>query len=280
MKTSHLTFIIAVALCSATTNAQIIDQQYVEKVTGAVSTDLPGQMGQSFTPTLSAMDFFRLNIKDGAVNGDGATIQIRIHSGSGFEGPVLGSTSLSLPDLWGYPSYEYGGKVAEFKFSSPITLTPGEIYTAEFLKISGDQFFIYATYYGGSGGAPTTYTRGEAFLPGIQPTLPWDFYFQEGVYVTSVESEDELYPDFRLFQNYPNPFNPITKIRYLLPRSSFITLKVYDVLGKEVSTLVNQHKNAGEYEVEFNAPHLPGGVYFYKLSSGKYTKTKKLLFLK
>ena len=87
-------------------------------------------------------------------------------------------------------------------------------------------------------------------------------------------------PDFKLEQNYPNPFNPVTKIRYSIPKSNLVTLKVYDVLGKEVSTLVDQYLLAGEYEVKFDASNLPSGVYIYKLSSGNYIKAKKLILLK
>ncbi len=85
---------------------------------------------------------------------------------------------------------------------------------------------------------------------------------------------------FKLGQNYPNPFNPYTKISYALPKQGLVTLKVYDVLGKEVATLVNEIKNAGEYTVDFNASSLSSGVYFYKLESGAYSDIKKLTLLK
>ena len=85
---------------------------------------------------------------------------------------------------------------------------------------------------------------------------------------------------FKLGQNYPNPFNPVTKISYALPKQGFVTLKVYDILGKEVATLVNEVKNAGEYSVEFNAGNLSSGVYFYKFESGGFSDIKKLMLLK
>jgi hypothetical protein len=86
--------------------------------------------------------------------------------------------------------------------------------------------------------------------------------------------------EFRLEQNYPNPFNPSTLIGYQLPASIFVTLKVFDALGKEVDTLVNKYQNAGNYSVQFNASNLPNGLYFYRLDTGIYHKTKKLLMLK
>jgi polyhydroxybutyrate depolymerase len=86
--------------------------------------------------------------------------------------------------------------------------------------------------------------------------------------------------DFSLFQNYPNPFNPSTKISWQLPIRSLVTLKVYDVLGNEVSTLVNEEKPAGSYEVEFNASNLASGIYFYQLRTGEFILTKKMVLIR
>ena len=89
-----------------------------------------------------------------------------------------------------------------------------------------------------------------------------------------------------LYQNYPNPFNPITKIKYSIPssvethRNASVQLKVYDVLGREIATLVNEEKNVGTYEVTWNAANLPSGVYFYQIKINNFTATKKLLLLK
>jgi photosystem II stability/assembly factor-like uncharacterized protein len=86
--------------------------------------------------------------------------------------------------------------------------------------------------------------------------------------------------EFALQQNYPNPFNPTTIINYHLPMDDMVTLKVYDVLGREVKTLVSEHQIAGNYSVTFSACNLPSGVYFYSLQAGTYHNTKKLLLLK
>ena len=100
--------------------------------------------------------------------------------------------------------------------------------------------------------------------------------------VTSVEIEQpNLLPShFNLKQNYPNPFNPTTKISYSIPQKSYVFLKVYDILGKEIVTLVNENKPAGNYEVNFDASSLASGIYFYKLQSGNYIETKKMILLK
>ncbi len=85
---------------------------------------------------------------------------------------------------------------------------------------------------------------------------------------------------FRLEQNYPNPFNPTTNISYVLPKAENVSLKVYDVLGREVATLVNEVKPAGAYTVPFNASNLASGVYFYKLQAGSFVQTKKMMLVK
>ncbi|OGU41469.1 MAG: hypothetical protein A2315_01740 [Ignavibacteria bacterium RIFOXYB2_FULL_35_12] len=104
---------------------------------------------------------------------------------------------------------------------------------------------------------------------------------------TSVDIFPLNIPDrFTLEQNYPNPFNPSTTIRYAIPllggdeRGGFITMKVYDVLGNEVATLVNEEKPAGSYEVNFDAIGLPSGIYFYKLQAGSFVETKKMILIK
>jgi len=83
-----------------------------------------------------------------------------------------------------------------------------------------------------------------------------------------------------LYQNYPNPFNPNTTIRWQSPVGSWITLKIYDVLGNEVSTLVNEYKEAGSFEINFNASGLPSGIYIYRISVGDFTQAKQMILLK
>jgi len=86
--------------------------------------------------------------------------------------------------------------------------------------------------------------------------------------------------DFRISQNYPNPFNPSTTIEYQIPQSSFVTIKVYDALGKEVVTLVNEEIPAGIHEVNFEPKELTSGLYLYKISAAGFEQTRKMLLLK
>jgi hypothetical protein len=99
--------------------------------------------------------------------------------------------------------------------------------------------------------------------------------------VTSVDNSSQNIPDrFILEQNYPNPFNPSTTIHFSVPSSEFVTLKVFDVLGNEVTTLINEEKPAGVYEVNFSASQLTSGVYFYTINAGSFVETKKMILLK
>ena len=98
--------------------------------------------------------------------------------------------------------------------------------------------------------------------------------------VRSNKDQSGIPQGFRLFQNYPNPFNPSTNIKYNLPKEGIVSLKVYNVLGKEVKTLVYEFENAGTYNISFNASDLPSGIYFYRLISGNFTQVKKLILLK
>lgn len=92
-------------------------------------------------------------------------------------------------------------------------------------------------------------------------------------------SSSDIPGTFTLFANYPNPFNPSTKIRYAIPQNSFIMLKVFDLRGREIVTLVNEKKASGNYEVTFNANNLSSGIYFYQLKTESYIQTKKMILL-
>jgi hypothetical protein len=98
--------------------------------------------------------------------------------------------------------------------------------------------------------------------------------------VITVDEKTDIPTEFALLQNYPNPFNPSTVISYRLPTGGNVTLKVYDILGREVAKLVDEYRQAGKYEIEFNAAGHPSGVYIYYIQTGEYVESKKLLLLK
>ncbi len=97
---------------------------------------------------------------------------------------------------------------------------------------------------------------------------------------TGVGTNNEVPTEAYLSNNYPNPFNPSTRIEYAIPKNSFVTLKIYDNLGREISTLVNEMKSAGKYSIDFNANNLAAGVYFYKITSDNFTNVKKMILVK
>ena len=104
-------------------------------------------------------------------------------------------------------------------------------------------------------------------------------------FTTSIETVSDLPKNYELLQNYPNPFNPSTKIRFSVPfvRNSLmnsVQLKVYDILGNEVATLVNEEKEAGNYEVEFSSANLASGIYIYRLQASEFSDTKKMILLR
>jgi rhamnogalacturonan endolyase len=100
--------------------------------------------------------------------------------------------------------------------------------------------------------------------------------------ITAVELSDEnnLPSEYQLYQNYPNPFNPVTNIKYALPENGLVKIKVFNQLGQEVAELVSQQQGAGEYIVGFDASKLASGIYFYRIQSGSYSSTKKMILLK
>jgi len=105
----------------------------------------------------------------------------------------------------------------------------------------------------------------------------------KSVIITDVKNETpNRIKEFMLFQNYPNPFNPTTIINYSVPKTSLVTIKLYDVLGREIEILVNEERKPGSYSVQLSAvsSQLSSGVYFYKMEAGGFVDTKKLILMK
>jgi len=126
---------------------------------------------------------------------------------------------------------------------------------------------------------PGTYVRSQANGPSvaeykyIRITIPRNILKISNNSNTNVSS-------YTLYQNYPNPFNPSTNIKFEIPKSSFVNLVVYDVLGREIAKLVNEKLNAGSYLIDWNASQYPSGMYFYKLTSGEFSEVKKMVLIK
>ena len=137
-------------------------------------------------------------------------------------------------------------------------------------QVDGTEIFYYLSATSNSG---RTVTKP---LP-----APSGFYkFMVENSITAV-NENDLPDEFILFQNFPNPFNPATKIKYQIPTAQVsVQIKVYDILGNEIATLVNEEKSAGTYEIEFDALRLSSGIYFYRMIAGNYSEIKKMILIR
>jgi len=158
------------------------------------------------------------------------------------------------------------GKLIQYNFSSNGEVTfSRQIITNTKQSLNTIEVFVEEEF-------PSVWIGGNGFT----------FLFRKFEKIfTDLNSETMTIPSvFSLSQNYPNPFNPITKIKYSVPESDFVTLKIYDLLGKEIVTLVNKEIVSGLHECIFNASNLSSGAYFYKLQAGIFTQTKKLLLIK
>jgi hypothetical protein len=133
-------------------------------------------------------------------------------------------------------------------------------------------------------GAITMYANGNSvnFNGNADAGDMWNFAPNKTVTIVSITgiTDANHITGFELRQNYPNPFNPSTTINYQLPMTNFVTLRVYDMLGRVVKTLVNEQESAGTHSIPFNAAGLPSGIYIYQLRAGNYVSTKKMILSK
>ena len=161
------------------------------------------------------------------------------------------------------------------------TSTEVNNYGFEIQRSNDNNNFVPVGFVKGSG------TTTEPHIYSYIDNIRGNFYYRlkqvdfNGAFEYSNVVEVSTLPEtFQLEQNYPNPFNPSTKIKFVIPQSSFVKLKVYDLLGRQITALVNEMKLPGEYQVEFNGNSLSSGIYFYKLQAGNYSSTKKMILLK
>lgn len=151
--------------------------------------------------------------------------------------------------------------------------TAGTNYSSAQLS---DTFFTQVTY---RGAFDPSQSLNQQWTAGWTNFNPQNKDYTSGT--TGIQSNDQMIPqEFSLDQNYPNPFNPATTIQYKLPINGNVTLKVLNIVGQEIETLVNEFQTTGTYSVSFDASKLPSGIYFYSLISGNYTQTKKMMLLK
>jgi hypothetical protein len=200
--------------------------------------------------------------------------------------------TLTLTQAFDLSSYT----AARMYFWRAMSIHTSDTLYVEYQKDAGD----WTTVRKMNGTFPPTWKKDSVDLPGSSNTTSIRFRLKTdgatqsngillddievvgGTPITNVEQSEvpNIPKEFSLRQNYPNPFNPSTVIEYQLPAKNMVSLKVFDILGREVITLVDKHQEAGIYQITFNGANLPSGIYLYRLQSGTFTETKKLVLLK
>ena len=194
---------------------------------------------------------------------------------------ILDSTSIVPVELTSFSATSNSNVVT----LSWTTATELNNYGFEIQRSTDEANWITLGFREGNG--TTSEPKQYSFTDNISEISSETFYYRLkqldflGTYNYSNIIEVYIAPaSFALLQNYPNPFNPSTRISYQLPINSFVTLKVFDVVGNEIATLVNEEKSAGEYKVDFDASKIGSGIYFYTLSAGEFLQTKKMILIK
>ena len=245
--------------------------------------------GYLYTSDSDLGRIFRVKISDGSYT-------TFVSSGiSGCNGLLFdGSNNRLLCCLWAYPGPIKSINISNGSVSDIIQtnldgcdgLTRdglGNVYISSFL---GGTVYRYSANFSSrklvssnhSGSADIYYNKIDSILavPNFNSNSVNLIYLQP----SAISKNKTELKDYLLYQNYPNPFNPSTNIRFNIPGNSFVTLKVFDILGKEIATLVKEKLYAGEYEVSYTGTNLTSGVYFYKVEAGEFTDIKKMVLIK
>lgn len=252
-----------------------------------------------------------------AKTGETISVYLQVRTEDQEANPHHGIIGMLLPNDWTVKSVKYSGDIGpdECSFLHPDSADgdPGgqvDYWTKELeTRLSSGADMVWVVY---QANTPYNYQAGDTAYVDVQIELnvgatlgkyeigyfvsnaaldftePEYYSFRlenpitvtQGTGVEKSSSSETLVKDYKLSQNYPNPFNPMTTIVYDLPAAGMTTLKLYNVLGEEVITLVNEHKAAGSYQHQFDASKLESGVYYYTIKSGDFEATRKLVLVK
>ena len=207
--------------------------------------------------------------------------------------PLLGSSS--YPTIQISPlALDFGNVFVSDSAQRTITITNASLNTLIISSISNNNSVFHQTFQNATVSNNDTLKLTILFKPVFQTDYKDTLYLTNnshtplikmallgnGVLTAIARDKSDIPKSFEVSQNYPNPFNPSTIINYQLPVNSSVTLKIYDLLGRGIATLIDGKQDAGYYNTTFNGPNLPSGVYIYRLQAGSFSNTKKLLLLK
>ena len=233
------------------------------------------------------------NARSMAVDGQGNVYVSGYSTGNGtgsdFATIKYSQTPLPIPSAPLLVSPANGATLVEL---NPLLDWDNSLYAESYqIQVSMDSLFASIVY--GSVGIPfsefqipnnglnintTYYWRVNA--TNATGTSPWSLIFHFTTGATNITLNSEIPKEFKLYNSYPNPFNPSTKIKFDIPKSSYVKLIIYDVLGREITTLVDEKLNAGRYDVNWDGSSYPSGVYFYRLVTDEYVNVKRMVLLK
>ena len=218
--------------------------------------------------------------------------ELAVQSSASFTIGNANNSNLLVGDSPGFPGRVFNGKIDEVRIWNiartqyQIQNTMHTILSPEYYSTSDSGLVGYWQLDEGTGQNAedlSFYSNNATLGTTINPETNDPIWVSANILIVNIDDEnkDVLAPTrFYLSQNYPNPFNPSTKINFSLPHKSSVTIKIYDVLGNEVATLVNEEKPAGSYQVIFDASNLSSGIYFYKLTTEESSQAKKLVLIK
>lgn len=270
MKTKFTKIILSVVFTGAFFVVLISNlQSYPTGITGLTyKTGGQGCSCHGPSPTPSVIVSF-LNA-DSVVKGQSKTLTIKIQGGSAIAG------GFNIAALNG--TLNVGSDAGVQKIGSELTHTTPKLFS------SGSVTWTFNYTAPNNTGWDTLYACGNSVNNNGQSSGDtWNFLIRFPVKVynpTSIKNTNEIVNGFELKQNYPNPFNPVTNIKFSVPNEGFVSLKVYNITGKEISTLVSDNLKSGVYTVDLNASEWSSGVYIYKLTTNDFTSTKKMTLVK
>ena len=286
MKTISLSILILIFFCQINILPQIPNSGFENWIGGDPFTP------EDWITNNASPTYMPISRTTTAYSGSYAVQLQMVYFGSAVVPPFMQSNA--------FPVSAYHGSVQGYYQFYPFEDTE-ILYIAAWFSVGGQLVGAGGIDIGNAASSYTTFSFDIGYIPG---SVPDTAYIWIGIadtsvggptqaagyaYVddlslgppTSVQEISSTIPDnFDLKQNYPNPFNPATTIQYSIPERSNVTLKVYDVLGNEVATLVNEEISAGIHKVDFNASKLSSGVYLYKLQADSFVETRKMLLMK